>query len=545
MPPQREGNVSHGAPTHLDLLASPSPSSDDDHDQGCGGELHDYNTIINMEHVDPSESSASRPLIQKRKSFIMEFVEKKGPRQILILMLLLALAFGSIIGVVPAVMTDRYARLNHGYTDPKGCTEWGIEDTKPPECLAASGDAQNAAAIENLISNILTFITSSMLGSISDERGRRGIIILGLTLSCLSPFCLVLMQLIPTMSPTWYYVASGSTGLVNWISVALSALADVLSPKFRAPGFGLLLASFSLGFALSPMLGAIFSHFQVSMVCCSILTVAWLSTVCCLPETLPPAAAAEARRIRAAQQAINPTPWDTTKNAILRPFRELSILNLNSLFRLLSALAFFSGMVSTADRTLLLYYVEERLAFDEHDVAVMFMLSGVLGILVQGVLIKPFNECFGERYVIVIAFLFGAIQNFLVGIARNKLTIFISTVVASFCGMSFPTISSIKSMNVKDSEQGRIQGALFSVQALASGAGPMVLRAIYHYTKDRSPGTMFTVAGGLYLVAAGFAWALPPEKANSSARLSRQDYDELDGEEEGDEGTSAIQRPLL
>jgi DHA1 family tetracycline resistance protein-like MFS transporter len=366
------------------------------------------------------------------------------------------------------------------------------------------------------------------------------------------------------MSPTWYYVASGCTGLVNWIAVALSALADVLSPNFRAPGFGLLLASFSLGFALSPMLGAIFNHMQVSVVCCSILSVAWLSTVCCLPETLPPEAAAEAARVHAAQQAVDPTLWEATWNVLIRPFRELSILNRNNLFRLLSALAFFSGMVGTADRTLLLYYVEERLSFNEHDVAIMFMLSGVLGILVQGVLIKPFNECFGERYVIVIAFvsfelphenivrthlshvfpqLFGAAQNFLVGIARNKLTIFISTVVASFCGMSFPTISSIKSMNVKESEQGRIQGALFSVQALAAGAGPMVLRAIYHYTKDDTPGAMFIAAAGLYLVAAGFGWALPPEKANSSARLSRRDYEELDGEAE--QNMPDIHRPLL
>jgi hypothetical protein len=40
--------------------------------------------------------------------------------------------------------------------------------------LAGSGDAQNVAAWENFVSNSLTFITSSVIGSISDERGRRG-----------------------------------------------------------------------------------------------------------------------------------------------------------------------------------------------------------------------------------------------------------------------------------------------------------------------------------------------------------------------------------
>jgi len=206
------------------------------------------------------------------------------------------------------------------------------------------------------------------------------------------------------MSPTWYYAAGTLRGFINWISVALSALADVLPARFRAAGFGLLLASFSLGFALSPTLGALFNnHFQVSVVCCAILMVAWLSTVCFLPETLPPDAAAEATRARAAQ-VYSPTLWGRTKHVVTRPFRELSILNRNNLFRLLSGLAFFSGMVGTADSTLLIYYVEDRLAFNDHDVAIMFMLSGILGILVQGVLIKPFNECFGERLVIMIAF---------------------------------------------------------------------------------------------------------------------------------------------
>lgn len=125
-----------------------------------------------MEELDPHEA-VRRPSTYRRKSFLMEFVEKEGPPQILILVLLLALGFGSTIGVVPAVMTDRYARLNHGYTDPTDCADWSV-DEKPFECLAGSADAQNGAAYENLISNVLTFITSSMVGSMSDEYGRRG-----------------------------------------------------------------------------------------------------------------------------------------------------------------------------------------------------------------------------------------------------------------------------------------------------------------------------------------------------------------------------------
>jgi hypothetical protein len=68
-----------------------------------------------------------------------------------------------------------------------------------------------------------------------------------------------------------------------------------------------------------------------------------------------------------------------------------------------------------------------------------------------------------------------------------------------------------------ESEQGRIQGALYSLQALASGIGPVVLRFIYQHSKNSvfGPGSMFVFAGMLYLVAVAFACALPKDQANS------------------------------
>jgi len=35
-------------------------------------------------------------------------------------------------------------------------------------------------------------------------------------------------------------------------------------------------------------------------------------------------------------------------------------------------------------RTLLIYYLEERLSFNDRDIASMFLLMGLLGIFVQG-----------------------------------------------------------------------------------------------------------------------------------------------------------------
>ena len=399
-----------------------------------------------MAELDPHEPVLRRS-VYRRESFLVTFATSDGPPQIVILMLLLALGFGSTIGVVPAVMSDRYARLNHGYTDEKDCSSYGMDD-KPAPCLAGSSDAQNAAAMSNLISNGLTFITSSLMGSISDEHGRRGLLVFGTFLATLYPLCLVLLQIYPNMNPFWYYAAGSMNGIVNWIAVALSALSDVMPPKWRAPSFGLLLAGFSLGFALAPLLALVFDHFQVSIFSFSLMVLGFLLTVAFFPETLPPEAAAEAAQTRLAQYTEHTSITGKILWSMARPLRELSILNRNQLFRLLSVLAFFSGMVTSADHTLLIYYVEERLAFDDHDVAVMFMIVGILGIFVQGVLLKPLNDCLGERLVIVVAFFLGAAYNLLYGIATNKATIFVAVSISTFLGMSFPTISAIKSNNV-------------------------------------------------------------------------------------------------
>jgi MFS transporter, DHA1 family, tetracycline resistance protein len=263
----------------------------------------------------------------------------------------------------------------------------------------------------------------------------------------MSPLCLVLVQGIPGMSPTWYYAASASTGLINWIAVALSSLSDVMPPQLRAASFGMLIAGLYLGFAAAPTLALTLGHFQVSILSFTLVFLGFLNTVFFFPETLSPERAAMATESRRSEVAglsqAQHVLWSIT-----RPARELSILNRNDLFRLLSVLAFFSGMVSSGDQTLLLYYVEERLAFNDKDVATMFMISGILGILCQSLLLKPFIEFVGERMVVTFCFAIGAMDNFMYGVAKHKALVFVAMAMGSLTAMSFPTISAIKANNV-------------------------------------------------------------------------------------------------
>merc|ERR1712238_452578 len=61
---------------------------------------------------------------------------------------------------------------------------------------------------------------------------------------------------------------------------------------------------------------------------------------------------------------------------LVRPIQEMSILNRNTFFRIVSCLAFCTGMVTSGDQVLLLYYLEDQLNFNQQDVSLMFLIIG-------------------------------------------------------------------------------------------------------------------------------------------------------------------------
>lgn len=149
-------------------------------DKSSEGESRQFITHLSMdESLDGDRTRLLGQIVDdggecsgSQSAFLLHFIKSSGPPHIIALCLLVALALGSTIGVVPAVVGDRYARLHHGYTG-RLCAELAKEE-RPHACLMGNEDAQNSAAISGFISNTLTFTTSSLMGSISDEKGRRG-----------------------------------------------------------------------------------------------------------------------------------------------------------------------------------------------------------------------------------------------------------------------------------------------------------------------------------------------------------------------------------
>ena len=308
---------------------------------------------------DPIESDSMHDDESREVPFLQFFFTSSGPPQICFLSLTYAIAIGSTVSIIPSLMIDRYAKINHGFDFGDSCANYG-KDERPQACLDGSADAQTAAALGSFFSNTICFATSSLLGSLSDEYGRRHLLLLAQFLNLLCPLCLVLMQVFTTMNPAWYYVTNVLGSCLSWMTLALSSISDVIPKRWRAPCFGVLLAGFSLGFALSPLLSLCLSHFGISLFSFSLLVATLGYAFCLLPETLPDETAEQARTIRRerTEQMSNHSNLYIVGQQLIRPFQELSILNRNNLFRLLSALAFFSGM--SVSQKLYFYVYEKR-----------------------------------------------------------------------------------------------------------------------------------------------------------------------------------------
>jgi hypothetical protein len=119
--------------------------------------------------------------------------------------------------------------------------------------------------------------------------------------------------------------------------------------KWRAPSFGLLIAGFLVGIAVAPQLAILLGHYNVSLLSLGMVGIGLLLTVFYLPETLTQESSNIAKQQYKERVQHLTTPTEKFISYLCRPLFELTILNRNRLFRLLTLLAFSSSFVSSGE----------------------------------------------------------------------------------------------------------------------------------------------------------------------------------------------------
>lgn len=228
----------------------------------------------------------------------------------------------------------------------------------------------------------MQFVCSPIIGSLSDQYGRRPVILI----SCAG---LAADYVLMALAPDLWWLALGRiiAGITSSSFTTIYAyMADITAPEKRARAYGLIGAAFSGGFVLGPVLGGFLGTVDPRLpfwVAAGLSGVAFLYGLLVLPESLP-----VGKRMTFSWARANPVG----SLILLRRHTELSGL------AIVNFLLYFAHHVFSA---VFVLYAALRYGWGPGEVGLLLAMVGVLDMAVQGGLVGVVVKRFGDRTTMV------------------------------------------------------------------------------------------------------------------------------------------------
>jgi DHA1 family tetracycline resistance protein-like MFS transporter len=336
------------------------------------------------------------------------------------------------------------------------------------------------------------FIFSPIIGSLSDQYGRRPVILL-------SAAGLAADYVLMAVAPNLWWLALGRiiAGITSSaFTTAFAYMADITPPEGRARAYGLIGAAFSAGFIAGPVIGGLLGEISPRApfwAAAAMSGLAFLYGLFVLPESLAPE-----KRMAFSWKRANPIG----AMVLLRSHPELTGL------ALVTFLLHFAHHVFSAVWVL---YAMHRFGWSPWQTGATLALAGVLDMIVQGLLVGPVTKRFGDRATMIIGLFGGAVGIASMGLAPTGLFFVLALLPNAIWGLAMPTLQSLMTQHVSESEQGQLQGATMSVASIAGIASPLFFGAVYAWTVQ--PGwalpyaaLSFYIAAAILLLGAVIGW---------------------------------------
>jgi DHA1 family tetracycline resistance protein-like MFS transporter len=339
---------------------------------------------------------------------------------------------------------------------------------------------------------ITQFICSPIQGALSDHFGRRPVILLsnlGLGLD------FVLMALAPSIP--WLFIGRILSGVTSAsFSTANAYIADVTPPEKRAKAFGMIGMAFGLGFVLAPAIGGVLGDVHPRFPF-------WLAAGLCitnfcygffvLPESL-------------SQENRTPFSWKRAN-----PVASLLWLRTQPEVLALVFVTFLMALAHLVYPMTFVLYADYRFQWGMKEVGYTLGAVGVLGAIVQGGLIGRLKKLLGERRMLLVGSLCGAVAFFLYGLVPTGMLMLLVLPIGAFWGIAGPAAQAIMTRHIPPNEQGRLQGAIGSLNSVAGIIGPTIFtRTLATVAASSTPlwyaGATFWLSAALVALAGVVAW---------------------------------------
>ena len=365
-----------------------------------------------------------------------------------------------------------------------------------------------------------------MLGRISDERGRRPVLLLSLFGSVVA---WTLFGLAGELGPVLgaanglvvLFLARGLAGAMGGnIATAQAYIADITPPEDRAKGLGFLGAAFGLGFVFGPAISGIVSSPPALAVFRDVLPAVVPVSEFTMPS-FTAAAITGANLLLAV--AVLPEPRRKARGAVRvegSRVRQLYDAVTSPGLGALVVSFFVASFAFSAFESQFIFLTNDRLGYDTAQNALLLTYYGVVIAVVQGGLVGPLTDRFGEYrlavagagiQVVTLALVpFSLSWGFLpavpVAVPLTDLAFRVPSAVVGLLLVSTPlavgnaltnvSLNALVSRSASDDEQGGAFGLTQSAGSLARVFGPSLAGLLYVTVAYWTP---FVVAGVLFV----------------------------------------------
>ncbi|WP_428063040.1 TCR/Tet family MFS transporter [Brevundimonas sp.] len=306
----------------------------------------------------------------------------------------------------------------------------------------------------------MQFVASPIIGSLSDQYGRRPVILL----SCAG---LAIDYVLMAVAPNLWWLAVGRivAGVTSSSFTTIYAyMADVTPVEGRAKAYGLIGAAFSGGFVLGPVIGGFLGEIspRAPFWAAALMSgIAFLYGLIILPESL-----AVEKRMKFSWRRANPV------GAMVLLGRHPELTGLAGVTFLLH----FAHHVFSA---VFVLYAQYRYGWGPREVGLLLAMVGALDMGMQGLVVGPVTKALGDRKTMLLGLVGGTVGIGLMGWAPTGWMFVAAMLPNALWGLAMPTLQSLMTRQVSESEQGQLQGATMSVASIAGVASPLFFGWIY------------------------------------------------------------------
>jgi MFS family permease len=305
------------------------------------------------------------------------------------------------------------------------------------------------------IFSICQFISTPIIGRLSDKYGRRPMLLVSIIGTAVSFF---MMAFAP--SAIFLFLARALDGLTAGnVPVIFAVVSDSTKPEERAKAFGLIGSAFSFGFIFGPAISALTLGYGQAMpflIAGGITIIATILTALFLPETN--------------------SHMGEVKKAKLFDFAKMwhTLFDPNVGVTFLISLVYFLAFSCA-----ILYgfqpFTLNVLEMTQSENALLFTMFGTVGFLTQTFVVGRVSQKFGMKKAFSASMIFTALS-FLIMFVSRSIPIFViaSIILALFNSISQTLIPTILSQEADAKSQGTIMGLNASYQSIGMIFGPIL-----------------------------------------------------------------------